>query len=848
MPTNRQLQRMKAKPSRCQTQHTKTQTKVGIKRWFNPLGWGHLLLGVWAVSGAIATALDGSLVQLMERQTQTFFFQLRGSVTPPSDIIILAIDDESIAQEQFYRAEPEKFPYLEPLATWPWKREAYAIAIDRLMQAGAKTVALDIIFDLPSNKSSDEQFRQILQKYAGRVTLAAQYTDGDMRQGSLTQLIQPNALFQTQPMSLGSINFPIEPNGRVHRLASEYPKLLSQSYPEQAQALQELATQVPSFDEATLQAAGVSYPQPKGNSIFFYGSPGTFETIPFWYVLDPENWSTYLDNGNYFKNKIVVIGGTASLFQDFHPTPFSESWLYPAWMSGVEIHANAIATLMTGRSIAEALPHPLQRGLLVFIGVIGTGVALNRLKQGWVRLGLTLGLVVIWGGISYVCFVGSFLILPTAVPILAIALSGFSYSTINLIRERLHQINLQRTLKRYSSAPLIREIISQHNDLRDLIREREQELLGQNLGGRYNILKVLGSGGFGDTYIAEDTQRPGNPHCVVKQLRPASDHPQIWKLATRLFVREAAILEELGRHDQIPQLLAYFTEDQDFYLVQELIVGHPLSRELPFTRPIPEVNVIAILRDLLPVLEFIHSQGVIHRDIKPENIIRRESDNQLVLIDFGAVKAIRTQLSEGEERTKLTIGIGTKGYMPREQAAGSPKFSSDIYALGKIAIQALTGLTPERLREQPETGETIWEEKATVSPEFAVIVNQMIRTDFRERYQSATEVLEALQPLIATLPPDLSPSFVMPEERATHSSSLSDIPDATVPWAGSVEPPEADDSTTMAWSESANPPEADDSTTMAWSESANPPEADDSTTMAWSDSFADSPKSPSSED
>jgi CHASE2 domain-containing sensor protein/serine/threonine protein kinase len=836
MPINRRWQPWKTKHSRTHPQQTKTQANTGTQqqlgRWFKSTGLGHLLVGVWALSGAIATTLDWSLVQSMERQAQTFFFQLRGPVKPPQSIVILAIDEDSLGQGRLYQADPQKLASLEPLAKWPWKREAYATAIDQLMSAGAKSVALDIVFDLPSSygQADDEKLRQVLQKYAGRVTLAASYEGDQIRQGGLTQLVKPGSFLQTTPMSVGSINYPLEPNGRIHRHAREFPKLLAQQYPDPklAKEFYQLVVTEPSFDEATLQAAGLNYPHPKGDNIFFYGPPGTFEVIPFWYVLDPSNWNTFLQKGNYFKDKIVLIGGTATLFQDTHPTPFSETLLHPELMNGIEIHANAIATLLEGRSIAQAMPNPAQRGLFVFIGVVGAGFLITRIKHLPVRIGLAVGTVFAWGGMSYILFVFGRVILPTAVPVVAIALSTLSYGTIGSIRDYFTKLRLRRTLKRYSSSPIVQEIISQQNEFQGLLDERELELLETKLGGRYKIIKRLSAGGFGETYIAQDTQRPGHPQCVVKQLRPSSNNPKVWQLARRLFVTEAEILEKLGKHDQIPQLLAHFEEGEEFYLVEEFIVGRPLTNELPLVVPLSETEVVAILQDILQILEFVHSQNVIHRDIKPDNIIRRQSDGKLVLIDFGAVKEFRTQITEGEQRTELTVGIGTKGYMPNEQAAGAPKCNSDLYALGMIAIQALTVTHPAHLPSDPATGEVIWEDKATVSPELAAIIKKLVRYNFRDRYQSATEVLESLQPLIAAMPADFPTESVLREDAPKSPPSLQDTPPSTVPWPESLETQDLQDST------------------MPWTESLEPQDVQDST-MPWTESLTPTPESPSSE-
>ncbi len=271
------------------------------------------------------------------------------------------------------------------------------------------------------------------------------------------------------------------------------------------------------------------------------------------------------------------------------------------------------------------------------------------------------------------------------------------------------------------------------------------------LGGRYQILEQIGKGGFGVTFLAEDMQRPGNPKCVVKQFKPMATDPYTLKNAKRLFDNEAVTLEALGKHDQIPQLLAHFEENQEFYLVQEYIKGHDLSQELLPGRKLSEADVIKLLQDILQVLTFVHEQSVIHRDIKPSNIRRRE-DDKIVLIDFGAVKEITTQIANSQGHTSSTVVIGTPGYMPSEQSNGNPDFRSDIYAVGIIGIQALTGIFPVQLPKD-NTGEILWRNQAQVSPELADIIDKMVRYDFRQRYQSAELALQALQPQLQTLSP-----------------------------------------------------------------------------------------------
>jgi CHASE2 domain-containing sensor protein/tRNA A-37 threonylcarbamoyl transferase component Bud32 len=258
------------------------------------------------------------------------------------------------------------------------------------------------------------------------------------------------------------------------------------------------------------------------------------------------------------------------------------------------------------------------------------------------------------------------------------------------------------------------------------------------LDGRYQAEHTLGAGGFGVTYLARDTKRPGKPQCVIKQLVPARRDANFVSLARRLFNTEAEILSKLGHHAQIPHLLAYFEHQQEFYLVQQFIDGTPLDRELEgATAPWSQAQVLDLLRQLLPVLGFIHSQHVIHRDLKPGNIIRERHQGRLVLIDFGAVKEIQPQSDD----RNVTISIGTRGYTPPEQYAGQPNYTSDIYALGSIAIEALTNTHPRYLPVDDRTGNLIWQDRAIVTPALARVIDKMVAYHFKDRYQSATAVL-----------------------------------------------------------------------------------------------------------
>jgi serine/threonine protein kinase len=268
-------------------------------------------------------------------------------------------------------------------------------------------------------------------------------------------------------------------------------------------------------------------------------------------------------------------------------------------------------------------------------------------------------------------------------------------------------------------------------------------MIGKILRQRYQIIQELEleKGGFGETYLAEDLDIPITPKPihVVKRLKPT----EIDRDTIRLFKQEAQILHKLGQnHDQIPKLYAYFQEDENFYLIQEFIEGKDLTNEISPGKKLSEAEVIQLLRDVLEILVYVHDNRVIHRDLKPANIMRRK-DGKLVLIDFGAIKQINTTIAMKSGSTTRTIRIGTPGYTPLEQAMGKPKFSSDIYALGMTAIQALIDLSP-RLLPEDDNGEIIWIDQVEVSYKLRTFITKMVRYDWRQRYRNAKEALDVL--------------------------------------------------------------------------------------------------------
>ncbi len=267
-------------------------------------------------------------------------------------------------------------------------------------------------------------------------------------------------------------------------------------------------------------------------------------------------------------------------------------------------------------------------------------------------------------------------------------------------------------------------------------------MMTQLLDARYQIVQLLGTNAVEESYLAEDTNNLGLGYCSIKKLKLLNPSEQTINNARQLFISEADKLRQLAQsHSQIQKLFAYFEADKEFYLAQEYVVGNPLNEEIFIGKPINQNRVIDILLDVLEILAFTHSRGVVHGNIKLTNIIRRDSDGKLVLVDF----------KNGKQA--IVRHFKTPEYVPIEQLHGKSHPNSDIYALGIIAIAALTGLPVHQIvgDNSPKnlfTGEIVWRKYSkSVSAKLGQIINKMVRLDYRQRYQTATNVLIDLKNL-----------------------------------------------------------------------------------------------------
>jgi serine/threonine protein kinase len=302
------------------------------------------------------------------------------------------------------------------------------------------------------------------------------------------------------------------------------------------------------------------------------------------------------------------------------------------------------------------------------------------------------------------------------------------------------------------------------------------------LAGHYIPIKPLGEGGFGRAFLARDRYMPGMKVCVVKQFQPNGTlSPDQLQVAQNLFEREATVLEEIGaQHDQIPELFAYFpvsvessppgNKDQFFYLVQEYIDGQNLEEEFAQNGQFSESEALVVLREILKVLEFVHFKNIIHRDIKPSNIMRGACATKVVrmgklyLLDFGAVKQVTSSPTLG---STTSTGIYTAGFAPPEQISGGQVFpSTDLYALAVTIITLMAGKSAIELYDSGNN-EFKWRSHIKVMPYFADIIDKMLLPAANQRFQSAKEVLEALDqasqppPPIQPITPNIPPAKII---------------------------------------------------------------------------------------
>ena len=271
-------------------------------------------------------------------------------------------------------------------------------------------------------------------------------------------------------------------------------------------------------------------------------------------------------------------------------------------------------------------------------------------------------------------------------------------------------------------------------------------MLGTILRSHYQIVKVLGIGKSGTTYLAKDLDLIDSPFYVVKKIEYIDSSPGVAALTEKLFEIQGSIAYQLGQHPQIPTLITKFEVDGNRYLVREYINGELLGTELTPGAIWSQTQAFDFLVDLMEILKFVHSFKYIHQDINPHNIIRHYDDGKFYLIGYSCIKDLGSTWQNSPENDARNLN--DPSYVSYEQEQNIPKLTSDIYAVGAIAIQALTGRYP--LEKDSYSYELKWRDEVKIDLKLVEIINRMVRPDYRNRYQSPEEVLQALQAFALT--------------------------------------------------------------------------------------------------
>jgi CHASE2 domain-containing sensor protein len=744
-----------------------------------------------AVSGGIIGIRSLGLLEKAELFAYDYFMRSRPLEPVDPDVVVVQITEDDIQKQQ----------------TWPLSDGVIAKAIANLEEYQPTIIGLDVYRDLPV-EPGHKQLQQVLTTHPNFIAVCK----FDNRNGSGVQppsyLQLEQVGFADILVDRGGIVrralLLVEPSP-----TDNCPTPLAFSFQLAMGYLQNLGIEPTNNDKNQLQMGEAVFPPLDGSS----GGYHQLEHQGYQLLLnyyDPEQTEPHLTltrvlnkdfRPEWIKDKIVLIGVTAPSIDDAFYSPFSAGEGTTHKIPGVVMHShivNQIIDAALGRRnllwywpdglenfwiavwttiavvITVKLRHPLYLPLVI-AATSGTlmGVCwLLFLQGGWIPL--VPGLIGVLGGSSVILIYQNHRQQQEQLAIAAEvkkqqatieSLKTFWKEQVAAEEEQSIYNETTSLLPPNRSLPLPPSL-SLPNDLTtpypaDQTTQLDSEQFSDEptnaiedpptimVGNHYQINRILGSGGFGYTYLAQDIYLPNKPLRVVKQLQPARKDEAFLNIARRLFTSEAEILDRLGNHPQLPKLYAHFEENSQFYLVEDFIEGTLLTQELYPKLKLPVLDTLKVIEEILEILVYIHSNQVIHRDIKPSNIIREKQTNRLVLIDFGAVKEMHPRPMG--QQVNLTVAIGTRGYAAPEQLSGNPGFYSDIYAVGMIGIYCLTGIDPKKLIKDANTSEVLWRELAEVNDAVAKFINKMIAYYFHDRFQTAEEAIKALKLVKATI-------------------------------------------------------------------------------------------------
>ncbi len=447
-------------------------------------------------------------------------------------------------------------------------------------------------------------------------------------------------------------------------------------------------------------------------------------------------------NPKLIENKIVLIGVSAPSLKDVFLTPLSNQGIDTSLMPGVTLHAHMasqfLSAAMDGRRLIWSWREEQELLWIYLWGIVGSMSAFWIARPLIMILGQISGIVIIIGSGAIIFFFGGWI--PVVTPLLAFVISAILFMGYNAYQAKQEQLDIQKQVLDQEKSIAVLQMLLQSQSEVNIPSMAATYDEGSVIANRYQIVRGLGKQGLGNTYLSIDLLLPGKPYCVVKRLNAHSRDPKILNIIEKLLETEAKIVEKIGKHDKIPDLLAYIQDNDKFFLIHEYMEGKTLVQELKEKGKYSEQEVLEIIEELMDILSFIQQYNISHRDIKLENIIRRQCDNCLVLIDFGGIKQVFNLKNEGKNST-----VSNEGYASPEQLAGQPVMASDIYAIGMVAIHCLTGIFPGKLPRDPQTGNIIWDSDRYVSPVTAKIIDKMTRYHFTDRYQNAQELIKELK-------------------------------------------------------------------------------------------------------
>jgi adenylate cyclase len=438
--------------------------------------------------------IDSSfLMKWADYSIEEIFFRQRGKRIPPSEIVILAIDESSLnVLDEVGEEELAKNPRLSNLKSWPWPREVHGWALEQLIQAGAKTIAFDVDFDTQSayGIKDDLAFQKSLRRYPGRVVLAAQHEKLTLEAGqSYTKISNPLDIFQVVKNRIGLVNLDYQHaiNQQIFSVSGK-DSIDKSDISHILDSMKRQGIELKPFAFSVIQQE-----IPKKDININYNGPGnTFPTYSYSSIFDRQLWERNLKSGAVFKDKIVLVGGTAEILQDIHNTPFG-------FMPGVEIHANILATLLQGSNIKQI--DPIHSSLLIIILGLSTSFLISASDNILKKLIISSILLALAIGIGYFIFLQQWIL-----PISALLGTIFAISFLDIlstsVEEQLGRLRLKKILEIRVSKPILEEILS------------KPDIFSQTLGGKKCKVVVL----FADIREFSFLANEINPEQLVAQL------------------------------------------------------------------------------------------------------------------------------------------------------------------------------------------------------------------------------------------------------------------------------------------------------------------------------------------